>query len=100
MKRIKFLRDVIYETEGYQKGPSYKEGSTHDFEDDFADRWLRRQAAVEVNTRAPMSADPPSEPHVDGIEPPKPEDAPKDEPKPKLGIRTLGTVKAATRPKA
>lgn len=57
MKRIKFTRTELYESEGRNKGPTYKEGSTHDFEDDFADRWLRRGAAVEVNTREPLPAD-------------------------------------------
>lgn len=60
MKRIKFTRDALYENEGYQKGTTYSEGSTHDFEDHFADRWLRRGAAVEVNTREPLPADPPA----------------------------------------
>lgn len=48
MKRIRFTQDAIYETEGYQKGPRFEEGSVHDFEDDFANRWLRRNVAVEV----------------------------------------------------
>ena len=60
MKRIRFTRDALYEVEGYQKGVTYKDGSVHDFEDHFADRWLRRDAAVEVNTREPMPEDPPA----------------------------------------
>ena len=59
MKRIKFTRTELYESEGRNKGPTYKEGSTHDFEDAFADRWIRRGAAVEVNTREPLPEDGP-----------------------------------------
>jgi len=58
MKRVRFLRDEIYESEGRKKGPVYKAGSVHDFEDDFADRWLRRNAAELVDRRTPVSAAP------------------------------------------
>lgn len=54
MKRIRFTSTERYESEGRNQGPLYKEGSTHDFEDDFADRWLRRGVAVEVNARTPL----------------------------------------------
>lgn len=57
MKRIRFTADALYENEGYQKGTLYKKGSTHDFEDHFADRWLRRELAVEVNSRKPLPDD-------------------------------------------
>jgi hypothetical protein len=57
MKRVKFLRTELYESEGRNLGPTYKEGSTHDFEDHLADRWLRRGAAVEVKTREPLPED-------------------------------------------
>lgn len=57
MKRIRFTETVQFESEGRHKGPTYKEGSTHDFEDGFADRWLRREVAVEVNTRTPLPND-------------------------------------------
>lgn len=57
MKRIKFTRTELYESEGRNQGPTYKEGSTHDFEDHLADRWLRRGAAVEVHTREPLPQD-------------------------------------------
>lgn len=76
MKRIKFSRDVLYESEGRGKGPSYSEGSTHDFEDHFADRWLRRGAASEVNTREPLPADPEPEPEAPAAPTPVPEAAP------------------------
>lgn len=89
MKRIRFTETVIYETEGYQKGPTFKEGTTHDFEDGFADRWLRRNKAVEVNTREPMPEDAPIEALVvekadektepKGVE--KPAEKPAEEPK-------------------
>lgn len=46
--RIKFTKDAIYETEGYRKGPTYKAGETHDFSEDFAQRWIRRGVAVSL----------------------------------------------------
>lgn len=58
MKRIKFGRTELYESEGRNKGPTFTEGSTHDFEDHFADRWLRRGAAALVNTRERIAPDP------------------------------------------
>jgi hypothetical protein len=56
MKRIKFTRTEQFESEGRNQGPIYVEGSVHDFDDAFADRWLRRSAAVEVDKRTPLSA--------------------------------------------
>lgn len=102
-KRIRFVETVIYETEGYQKGPQYKEGSVHDFEDHFADRWLRRNKAVEVNTREPLAEDAPVEP-IPAADPPvvepvaepvaakpetKAEEAPKVEEKPKAEAKPV-----------
>ena len=46
--RIKFLRRVQYESEGRGKGPIYEQGSEHEFDDTFAQRWLRRGVAVVV----------------------------------------------------
>lgn len=46
MKEIQFVRTELYESEGRNKGPTFEEGSVHKFEDAFADRWLRRGAAV------------------------------------------------------
>lgn len=48
MKRIQFTRTELYESGGRGKGPTFKEGSIHEFEDNFADRWLRRGVAIEL----------------------------------------------------
>lgn len=74
MKRIKFTEDALFENEGYQKGTTYKKGSTHDFEDHFAERWLRRNVAIEVILRRPLSgskaeAIPPSLPAPTAVDP-------------------------------
>lgn len=55
MKRIKFLSTEIYESEGRNQGPKYRKGSVHNFEDHFAERWLRRGVAVE--TKAQLDED-------------------------------------------
>lgn len=47
--RIRFLERVQYESEGRGLGPVYEAGSVHDFEPDFANRWLRRGVAAEVS---------------------------------------------------
>lgn len=47
-KRIEFDRDEQYENEGPLKGPWFRKGEQYDFTEDFADRWLRRDAAHEV----------------------------------------------------
>lgn len=55
--RITFTETVIYETEGPGKGPTYKSGETHDFREDIAHRWLRRDVAVLAKPEAaPVSA--------------------------------------------
>lgn len=59
MKRIKFNRTELYESEGRNLGPTYHEGSVHEFEDAFADRWLRRGSADEVDKRTPLSENEP-----------------------------------------
>lgn len=46
--RVRFLREVQYECDGRNKGPVYKKDSEHNFDDAFAQRWLRRGAAVVV----------------------------------------------------
>jgi len=63
--RVKFLRDELFESEGRNQGPLYKAGEVHDFTDEFAGRWLRRGAAVEVadepvaEASAPVASEPP-----------------------------------------
>ena len=52
--RIKFLKDANYpqiKPDGSpdpERSKSYKAGEIHDLPDDHANRWLRRNAAVEV----------------------------------------------------
>jgi hypothetical protein len=61
MKRIKFTQTVQYESEGRGKGPIFEEGSIHDLEDNFADRWLRRGVAelvVAAKTTTPQAKTP------------------------------------------
>lgn len=53
--RITFTQTVQYETGGRNQGPIFEEGSTHDFSDDFARRWLRRNVAV-VTKDEPVAA--------------------------------------------
>lgn len=49
--RIKFTEDALYETEGYNKGHTFKKGEVHDFTDrpDFAQRWISRGKAVAID---------------------------------------------------
>lgn len=47
--KVKFNRDVTYETEGPGKGPSFKKDQVHDFRDDIAQRWVRRGVAQIVD---------------------------------------------------
>lgn len=49
MMKIKFIRDAIYETEGPGKGHTFKAGEVHEFEPAFAQRWIRRGMAEEVD---------------------------------------------------
>lgn len=58
MKRITFTRTELYESEGRGKGPTFEAGSTHNFEDHFADRWLRRGVAVEASPDAAPAQSP------------------------------------------
>lgn len=52
--RIKFLRDAEYPqikpdgTPDPERSKSYKAGETYTVDDDHGNRWLRRNAAVEV----------------------------------------------------
>jgi hypothetical protein len=48
--KIKFTENALYETDGYRKGHTFKAGEVHDFPDHFAQRWIRRGAAVEVDS--------------------------------------------------
>jgi hypothetical protein len=47
--KVKFLEDAIYESEGPHKGPHYDKGSIHEFDEEFAQRWIRRGVAEEVD---------------------------------------------------
>lgn len=48
MKTIQFTRTERYESEGRNLGPLYEKDSVHNFEDAFADRWLRRFVAIDI----------------------------------------------------
>ena len=52
MKTIRFLQTEQYESEGRNAGPVYIAGDVHEFEDDFADRWIRRGVAELVDAAA------------------------------------------------
>ena len=43
--RVRFLKTAIYETEGFERGPRFEEGSVHDLREDIAERWIRRGLA-------------------------------------------------------
>lgn len=69
--KIRFTKDTRYESEGRNKGPLYKAGDLHDFDEAFAERWLRRGVAEVVKPRtshadakpeAEQSAPKPTEP--------------------------------------
>ncbi len=47
--RVRFLRDELYENEGRNQGHLFQEGEEYDFEEAFAQRWLRRNAAELVD---------------------------------------------------
>lgn len=71
--RVRFLQDVIFETEGFRKGPRFDAGSVHDFAEDFAERWIRRGLAERVTEgrrRAEPSAAPPLPPPPPTSQPP------------------------------
>lgn len=46
--RVRFTRDALYENEGPNKGHEFKSGEVFDFKPDFANRWIRRDDAVEI----------------------------------------------------
>lgn len=48
-KKVKFLRTVQYENEGRGRGPIYEKDSVHEFDEPFAQRWLRRGVAKIVD---------------------------------------------------
>lgn len=52
MKTIRFLQTEQFESEGRNAGPVYIAGDVHEFEDDFADRWIRRGVAELVDAEA------------------------------------------------
>lgn len=54
--KVKFLRKVQYETEGRGKGPIYEKDSIHDFDEEHAQKWLRRGVAEEVGKPLMTSA--------------------------------------------
>lgn len=53
MVRVQFDRDEIYESEGRNKGPKYKKGGVYEFDEAFAQRWIRRGSAHVVDDKTP-----------------------------------------------
>lgn len=62
--KVRFLRTEVYETEGFNKGPIFEQGSIHLFDRDFAERWIRRGAAEIVSDDAAAEAAAPAEPEA------------------------------------
>jgi hypothetical protein len=60
--KIRFTKDALYENEGRNKGTLYKAGEVHDFDQAFAERWLRRGVAEQVKPRTPAKDDAPAAP--------------------------------------
>jgi hypothetical protein len=52
-KTIVFLRTRQYECFGRRKGPTFIAGKEYTFDAEFADRWLRRNAAYDVRFGPP-----------------------------------------------
>jgi hypothetical protein len=48
---VRFLKTVVYETDGPKKGPVFQEGHTYKFSEEFAQRWIRRGAAELVEPK-------------------------------------------------
>lgn len=49
MRWVEFNEDVIYETEGRNKGPRFEKGTRHELRDDIAERFVRRGVAEPVD---------------------------------------------------
>lgn len=47
--RVEFTRTEQYENEGRGKGPIFKKGEQYDFTEDFAQRWIRRDAVIVID---------------------------------------------------
>lgn len=47
--RIGFTKTVQYENEGRHQGPIFQAGDVYDCADDFAQRWLERGVAVNLD---------------------------------------------------
>jgi hypothetical protein len=54
--KIKFLKDANYPQNDPENSRSYKAGETYDVPDDHGQRWIRRNAAVEVTKKAKAEA--------------------------------------------
>jgi len=52
-KTVVFLRTRQYECYGRKKGPTFVAGKEYTFDAEFADRWLRRNAAYDVRFGPP-----------------------------------------------
>ena len=56
--RVRFTRDVVFETEGRLRGPRFDAGSVHELREDLAQRWIRREVAVAEEAAGDPSHDP------------------------------------------
>lgn len=50
--KVRFLENTIFESVGRLTGTLFKAGSTHEFRDDFAQKWLKRRVAELVEDAA------------------------------------------------
>ena len=56
--KITFLRDCKYEQNDKRNSREYRAGETYDVPTDHAQRWIRRQAAVEAKEEPKLAAKP------------------------------------------
>lgn len=67
--RIKFIKDAKYTQNDPKLSREYKVGEEHDVSDDHGQRWIRRQAAVEV-VKPKRTESPKPEPPIAFVAPP------------------------------
>jgi len=51
---VEFRRTVIFECEGRKKGPKFLKGRKYTFDDAFAQRWIKRNAAFDTSESPPV----------------------------------------------
>lgn len=55
--RVKFTRDEEFECEGRHQGHTFKEGEVYDFDEAFAQRWIRRGSVDVLAGGAPSASE-------------------------------------------